>query len=360
MRLGRMVDGLGIQFLDRHDCLEHLGIHGKVVAPDAVLDYVRHRIADEIAVRATEDALDLVLLFGDHLQAQGILPVLAQIRQDVADAHHAPLQGAGTEQLAFTRHGAAFLHQAIELGEGIARSGPVAFESLLAAVTEDAIQGLQRKIAPRNGAQQAHAMNIVVEEPARAGVIQIGKQVFAAVPEGRMPQIVPEGNRLDQGGVQTQRAAQLACVLGNQLQVEGTARQVVVAVEGEDLGLVHAAVVEGIVQDTVHVPGEVGPDQGILGIACGRMLVDRLVVTGRIRGKGSIRQRQTFFKIGAFLFIEAEQGIVPSVHQSLLETHRPHAGRRVTPAFCFLWHAPRSVRRRIPGRLPREGRLPDE
>ena len=73
-----------------------------------------------------------------------------------------------------------------------------------------------------------------------------------------MADVVTEGNGLDEIQVQMEGRADGAGDAGDQLNVEGATGDVVVFVEGKDLGLVGIAVVVGAMHDLVNVMHEGG------------------------------------------------------------------------------------------------------
>jgi uncharacterized protein (UPF0303 family) len=87
--------------------------------------------------------------------------------------------------------------------------------------------------------------------------------MFARVTEGSVPDIVTESYRLNKIKVEIQRFADSSRNTGDQLNVKGTSRYIVVAIEGKDLSFVGVAVIIRAMQNFIYVADKSGaPDVG--------------------------------------------------------------------------------------------------
>ena len=73
----------------------------------------------------------------------------------------------------------------------------------LAVVCDDTVEGVERNIQRENPVQHAHAVDVMVKIASRLGVIDLVEVFFPRVSEGRVPDVMPEGDRLDQIEVQS-------------------------------------------------------------------------------------------------------------------------------------------------------------
>ena len=101
----------------------------------------------------------------------------------------------------------------------------------LAVVRDDAVERVERDIQREDPVEDADAVHVVIEISARLGVIHLVEVPLPRVPEGGVPDVVPEGDRLDEVEVQPEDGADRARDAGDELYVQSTAGDVVVFIE---------------------------------------------------------------------------------------------------------------------------------
>ena len=116
--------------------LEVLFIHHNVRLSVAVFDDVDHQIVDDLGVDGA-DAVGGVFVIRHHLHAGGVLPILAEIRDDIRDTHHVTLQRRGLDLVGIAGDGVAFLQFGLKFFEGVHRHGVILRHFDLAVVSCD-------------------------------------------------------------------------------------------------------------------------------------------------------------------------------------------------------------------------------
>ena len=98
-------------------------------------------------------------------------------------------------------------------------------------------------------------MDVVEKRTAGPSLADVVQQRLPRMPEGRMAEVVPEADCLDEIAIEAECAADVARDTGHELHVQAATGQVVVAAETEDLRLAVIAVVCGKVQDLslIHI-----------------------------------------------------------------------------------------------------------
>ena len=104
-------------------------------------------------------------------------------------------------------------------------------------------------------------MDVVIKTASAAVLIQLAEIPLSRVAEGRMPQVVPQGDGLDQLQIQPQDGADIPGDPGDQLYVQRPAGDVVVVIKREHLGLVRIAVIYGQMQNLFRIPHKNGPPE---------------------------------------------------------------------------------------------------
>ena len=198
-------------------------------------------VVDDLVVELADNGALVVVVDAAELDARGILAVFAHVGDDVADADDAALERARTQVADVVLVDVALLDQRVEVGERRAGLGAVLEEGLLAAVRDDAVVGLKAQVGARDGLEQPHAVDVVVEVAPRARMVELGQVVLALVTKRRVPEVVPDGDGLDEVEVEAESGSDGAPDPAHHLQVERAAGNVVVADEAEDLRLVGAA-----------------------------------------------------------------------------------------------------------------------
>ena len=84
-------------------------------------------------------------------------------------------------------------------------------------------------------------------------MVQLVEKELSLVSERRMPDIMPDRDRLDEIEIQPQRSADRARDSRNKLHVCGTTGNIVVSIKREHLSFVAAAVKKRTVNDFIHV-----------------------------------------------------------------------------------------------------------
>ena len=127
----------------------------------------------------------------------------------------------------------------------------------LTIMAKDTIQGLKAQVPSGPPAlhlfQELHALKVVVEIPDARRSAQFGQKSFPVVSERGVTDIMPQGDRFDEVLVELQKAADGAGDLGDQLDVQHPVGDVIVADQGEHLGLVDVAGVGAGMKDAVGI-----------------------------------------------------------------------------------------------------------
>ena len=123
------------------------------------------------------------------------------------------------------------LHFAVEVVEVLYAARTVGRRGELAVVAKYAVESLQGQVIVENGIQHAHRLHVVIEPQPYGLLKKFVEYRFACVPERRMTYVVPDGYSLNEVGIESQRAAHRTGYARNELDVQGAASYVVVAVE---------------------------------------------------------------------------------------------------------------------------------
>ena len=115
----------------------------------------------------------------------------------------------------------------------------------LAVVADDAVERLEREVAATKDVEHTDALHVMEEPPARALVVDVVEEALPRVPEGRMADVVTEGDGLDEVEVEPERATDVPSHPRHELHVQATTSEVVVCPKREDLGLAVEPVVGG-------------------------------------------------------------------------------------------------------------------
>ena len=141
----------------------------------------------------------------------------------------------------------------------------------LAIVAQDAVQYLERQVeAPAvllQAVEKPHSLDAVEKGADAVGLAEARKDALAVMAEGRVADIVPQGDGLQQVFVQAQKLADGPGDLGEELHVQHPVADVLVVDQVKDLGLVDVAGVGPGVEDAVGVHRE------ILAVAPGNALL---------------------------------------------------------------------------------------
>ena len=125
----------------------------------------------------------------------------------------------------------------VDVGDAVDQPDDLPLERLrllLAGMREDAVAHLVREV---ERARDPQGLLVVAEAPAEALPERVVERIFACVPEGRVPRVVPEADRFDEILVQCQSTRDDARDRGR-LERVGHPRPVVVPRRvDEDLGL---------------------------------------------------------------------------------------------------------------------------
>ena len=101
----------------------------------------------------------------------------------------------------------------------------------------------------------------MIKISARALKIQLPQHPLPRMPKRSMPDIMSQGNGLDQVRVQPKDASDISGNPGHQLHMLGTPGNIIIPVKGKDLGFVSIAVVIGNMHDLLGIPHKGGPPQ---------------------------------------------------------------------------------------------------
>ena len=241
------------------DRLEMLLVQHDIRLAVAVFDDIHHQIVDDLGVDGADDRGGGEISMIHHLNIGGILPVLAQIGDDVGNADHIAFQRGGLDLVGVAGNGVALLQLCLKIGEAVHGHRTVLRQLDLTVVTGDAGKGLQGQVQGEDLIQHPGGMDIVGKIPAGMLVVQIVEEHLAAVGKGGVSNVVSQGDGLDQVQVQVQGAADGPGDAGHQLNMEAAAGNVIIFDQGKDLGLVCIAIVVRAVHDPVDVLGEIGP-----------------------------------------------------------------------------------------------------
>ena len=151
------------------------------------------------------------------------------------------------------RVGVAVINNPVELlkaGQGL---GGVLLALQLSVVGSNAVEGLEADVVGEDLVQHTHRVDVVVKVPSRLLMVKLIQVSFSRMSEGRMADVVSQGDGFNEIQVQMKGGADGAGDAGYQLHVEGAAGNVVIFAQRKDLGLVGVAVVIGAVHDLVDV-----------------------------------------------------------------------------------------------------------
>jgi len=131
-------------------------------------------------------------------------------------------------------------------------------------------------------------MHVMVEVAPGTRMVEIREVVLALMAEGRVTEVMADGYGLDEVEVEAERHADGAPHPADHLQVEGAARDIVVAYERKDLCLVGATRVERVVDDLLDIHDEARTAQVDIRIfvALGKLAYALVITAGKRREHG--------------------------------------------------------------------------
>lgn len=131
----------------------------------------------------------------------------------------------------------------------------------LPIVTEDSIQNLQAQVPalslPLDFLQKTDPLYIMEESTDPVGFAEMGEEFFTVMTEGRVADIMPEGDCLDQVLVEVEKPAHRPPDLGYELHVKDPVGDVVVFDKIENLGLVDVPRVGERMKYAVGINGKI-------------------------------------------------------------------------------------------------------
>ena len=156
----------------------------------------------------------------------------------------------------------------------------------LAVMAQDAVQHLERQVEAAavllQAVEKPHPLDAVEKGTDALGPAEGREDALAVMAEGRVADIVPQGDGLQQVFVQAQKLADGPGDLGEELDVQHPVADVLVVDEVKDLGLVDVAGVGPGVEDAVGVHRE------ILAVAPGNGLFE--APAAGLGGPGGVRR----------------------------------------------------------------------
>ena len=209
LHLVAAVDALVVLFFRRRERRKVRLVQPQIGQEVAVFKKIDHQVVDDLRVDGA-DARIGELHAPERLALLRVVAVFAEVGDDVGDAHHAPLERGGNERPDAGGVFAARRHAGVELRKVRKGSGAVFAHLQFSVVGGDAVQRLQREVERENFVQHAHGVQIVRKMQPRMRKIQLVQKALARVPERGMPDVVPQGDRLDELAVEPQRPPQRA------------------------------------------------------------------------------------------------------------------------------------------------------
>ena len=185
----------------------------------AVFDDVHHQIVNDLGIDGADDGGGGEGTVADHLNAGGILAILAQVSDDVGDANYVAFQSGGLDLIGVAGDGVALFQLRIELLKAVHGNGPVLRQLDLAVVAGDSGEYLQRQVQGEDLVQNPGGMDIVIEITAGVLVVQAVQEYFTTMGEGSVADVVTQGNGLNQIQIQVQGTANGSGDAANQLNV---------------------------------------------------------------------------------------------------------------------------------------------
>ena len=151
-------------------------------------------------------------------------------------------------------------------------------------------------------AQQTHTMHVMVEAATGVMPVQRVENALAAVSERSVAHIMGQRDGFGKRDIQPQGGRHFARDAAYELQVERATGKVVVLVEGKHLRLIHAAIVEGVVQYAIHIAHECGTHQVDIAQLFRRSAVAPTAIAfiNGLRMTGGIRRKLRLFKLEPF------------------------------------------------------------
>ena len=130
-----------------------------------------------------------------------------------------------------------------------------------AVVAQDAVQHLEGEVEPPalffQAIQKAHALDTVEKGADAMGLAEIRQDALPVVAEGRVADIMAQGDGLQQIFIQAQKLADGPGDLGQELDVQHPVADMFVFDEVKDLGFVDVAGIGLGVEDAVGVHGKI-------------------------------------------------------------------------------------------------------
>ena len=164
--------------------------HEQIIAAVAVLDYVNAEVVDDGGVFGADLFVGEGAIGVDDVSGAGVLTVLADVSDHIANADHTALESGGNKVAYGRLIHVAGLGLGVKSLEGLAGDGAVFLHLKLAVVAENAVQGLEGEIAGIYSVQHSGGVDVVIEIAAGLILKQLGEKALACVTEGGVPNVV--------------------------------------------------------------------------------------------------------------------------------------------------------------------------
>ena len=101
---------------------------------------------------------------------------------------------------------------------------------------KDAIKRLERHVTTKERIENTNRMNIMVKRPPRMGLQQLVQTALSRMAKWRMAKVMSKRYCFDKIAVKVQSGADITGNARNELYMQATARQIIVATKAKDLG----------------------------------------------------------------------------------------------------------------------------